>query len=415
MLGTLLDTPGNARHALRVAPVIAVAAMVALAACDSAITSSATSDSAVTPSATSDLGPSASAAAPSPEATRYVGPLILFTRSLTGDVLQTFTIGIDGSQETELTDARDCCGSWSPDGTMIIAPDKLASSRLLPATLRPDGTGYAVHTIGPSTLNLAPAGWSPDGTMILYEGWDDTDPSRTGIYVSEGLTDAPPIQVTHAPVHDIALDWSPDGTRILLIQVTRCAEGDCEGGNLFVVDTDGSNLIRLNPKGTLVACCRPASWSPDGTHVAFGAQRLNAAGVADFTSSAVYVAEADGSRVKAITEPGAFTEGAEWSPDGDWIVFNKKSGTVGVKGSDLYLVHPDGSGLNAITTEGAAGKSDQFGAVWSPDGTSLLFSVVPGGPVKRGDLWTVALDGTGLTRLTEFPAQYWGYSWQPQD
>jgi Tol biopolymer transport system component len=298
-----------------------------------------------------------------------------------------------------------------------MVPDELAASRLLPATLNADGTSYAVHSIGPPTLNLGPAGWSPDGNKVAFEGWDDTDPTRTGLYVSEGstLTEAVPVQVTQAPVHDIPLAWSPDGTRLLLIQVTRCPEGDCDGGDLYVVDSDGSDLIRLNPEGTFVACCGPASWSPDGTQVTFGAPSLDDAGVADLTKAAVYVAEADGSRVEAITEPGAFTEAARWSPNGDWIVFNKKSGPIGVKGSDLYLIHPDGSGLHAITTEGAAGTSDQGGAVWSPDGTRLLFTSVPGGPVKLGDLWIVDFDGTGLTQLTHTRAQYDGYSWQPWD
>jgi Tol biopolymer transport system component len=345
-------------------------------------------------------------------------PLILFTRTMPADDRpRTFTIGVDGSHMTELTDVRDCCGSWSPDGTMITVPDALAASRLLPATVKPDGTGYAVHRIGSPTVNLPATAWSPDGSKIVFEGWDDTDASRTGIYVSEGLSlaEAAPVQITQPPIHDIPLEWSRDGTRLLLIRVTPCPEGDCDGGDLYVVDSDGSDLIRLNPEGTLAPCCGPASWSPDGTQVAFGAVSQNAAGAPDFTRSAVYVAEADGSRVEAITEPGAFTEAARWSPDGDWIVFNKKSGPVGVKGSDLYLVHPNGSGLSAITTEGAAGKSDQVGAVWSPDGTRLLFIVVPGGPVKRGDLWIVDLDGTDLTRLTDTPAQYLGYSWQPRD
>ncbi len=384
---------------------ISIGAMIAIAACDSA----------ASPSTTSDVGPSATAVPPSPEATRDRGPLILFTRTKTGNDIRTFTIGIDGSGETELTEVHDCCGSWSPDGTMISVPDKLASSRLVPATVHADGTSYSVHGIGLPTVNLAPVGWSPDGDGFLFEGWDDTDSSRTGVYVSEGfdLAGAVPVQITTAVLHDIALEWSPDGTRLLLIQVTRCVENDCEGGDLYVADSDGSGLIRLNPEGTIVTCCSPASWSPDGTHVAFGALGLDAAGVGDQTRSAVYVAKADGSRVEAITEAGAFTEGAHWSPNGDWIAFNKKSGPVGVKGSDLYLIRPDGSGLHAITTAGAAGTSDQVGPVWSPDGTRLLFTVVPAGPVKRGDLWTVELDGTGLTQLTDTPAQYWGYSWQP--
>jgi Tol biopolymer transport system component len=182
-----------------------------------------------------------------------------------------------------------------------------------------------------------------------------------------------------------------------------------------VVDADGSHLSRLSPEGTFDSCCGPASWSPDGTQVTFGAPRLDAAGKPNFTTSAVYVAAADGSRVEAITDVGAFTEAARWSPDGEWIVFNKKSGPIGVKGSDLYLVHPDGSGLVAITTGGSDGLSDQGGAVWSPDGTRLLFTSVPGGPVKRGDLWIVDVDGADLAPLTDSPAQYWGYSWQPQN
>ena len=333
------------------------------------------------------------------------------------DEVETFTVGIDGSHLTELTDVHDCCGSWSPDGMIISVPDTLASSRLLPATLNADGTGYAVHNIGLPTVNLAPGGWSRDGERFLFEGWDDTEPRRTGVYVAEGfdLAEAAPVQITQADLHDIALKWSPDGTRLLLIQVTRCPEGDCDGGDLYAVDSGGSDLIQLNPEGTFVSCCDPASWSPDGTQVTFGAQSLNAEAAADYTRSAVYVAEADGSGVEAITDPGAFTEGAQWSPNGDWIVFNKKSGPIGVNGSDLYLIHPDGSGLHAITAEGAAGKSDQVGAVWSPDGGRLLFTSVPGGPVKRGDLWIVDVDGTGLTQLTDTPAHYFGYSWQPQD
>ena len=351
----------------------------------------------------------------SPEATRGKVPLILFTRSRGEDEALTFTIGIDGSRETQLTDVHDCCGSWSPDGTIIVVPDELAESRVLPATVKPDGTAYMVHRIGPPTLNLGFGGWSPDGTKTVFEAWDDTDPNRTGIYVSEGfsLAKAVPVQITHAKRHDIGLGWSPDGTRLLLIQVTRCPAGDCDGGDLYVVDSDGSDLIRLSPKGTFVACCGPASWSPDGTHVAFGGISLDAAGAPDFTTSAVYVAQSDGSGVKAITEPGAFTESAAWSPNGDWIVFNKKSGPVGVKGSDLYLIHPDGSGLKAITTGGAAGKSDQFNALWSPDGRRLLFDSVPGGPVKLGDLWVVDVDGTGVNQLTDAQAPVFGYSWQP--
>ena len=194
---------------MSVAPAIGAAALIALAACGPV----------ASPLSTNDVRPSASAVPQSPQTNRDMVPLIVFTRTMPVDDQRTFTIGIDGLQETELTDVNSCCGSWSPDGTIITVPDELAESRVLPATVNPDGTSYAVHSIGPPTLNLGPSGWSPDGNKFVFEGWDDTDPSRTGLYVSGGfsLTGAAPVQITKALLHDTALDWSPDGTRLLLI------------------------------------------------------------------------------------------------------------------------------------------------------------------------------------------------------
>jgi len=409
------STPRKPGRAASRALSISVTALIALSACGPAASPSATGGHGPSPSATSGPGPSPTAAAEASETRRGKVPLVLFTRNLGGSKAPTFTIGIDGSDETELTAVHDCCGTWSPDGTFIVVPDGVAESRVLPATIKPDGTGYVVHHIGPATLNLGFGGWSPAGTMTVFEAWDDTDASHTGIYVSKGfsLAKAVPVQITHAKRHDIGLGWSPDGTRLLLIQVSKCPDGDCDGGDLYVVNADGSRQTRLNPEGTFVSCCSPATWSPDGSQVAFGAQNLDSAGVRDFLRSAVYVARSDGSQVKAITGLSAFTEGAQWSPDGHWIAFNKKSGTVGVVGSDVYLIRPDGSGLKAITTGGSARESDNVGALWSPDGSRLLFDSVPGGAVKRGDLWIVNADGTGLTQLTDARAPVYGYSWQP--
>src|SRR6476620_1738366 len=131
---------------------ISVAALLALVACGPAVSPSATSVRGPSPSATSSIGASPSALARGPQASRGKVPLILFSRKLSEKDVRTFTIGIDGSQETELTDVHDCRGTWSPDGTTIAVPDA-ASSLVLSATVNADGTGYAVHALGPSTLN----------------------------------------------------------------------------------------------------------------------------------------------------------------------------------------------------------------------------------------------------------------------
>jgi Tol biopolymer transport system component len=53
-----------------------------------------------------------------------------------------------------------------------------------------------------------------------------------------------------------------------------------------------------------------------------------------------------------------------------------------------------------------------FAPVWSHDSQALLF-------VRREysadgtDLWTVNVDGTGLSQVTDLPAEYTGYRWLP--
>nr|NIR43688.1 hypothetical protein [Gemmatimonadota bacterium]NIT68259.1 hypothetical protein [Gemmatimonadota bacterium]NIW76789.1 hypothetical protein [Gemmatimonadota bacterium]NIY36836.1 hypothetical protein [Gemmatimonadota bacterium]NIY44875.1 hypothetical protein [Gemmatimonadota bacterium] len=52
---------------------------------------------------------------------------------------------------------------------------------------------------------------------------------------------------------------------------------------------------------------------------------------------------------------------------------------------------------------------------WSPDGSSLLLSVLGFGPGPNGytyEIYRLSADGSGLVRLTEGPRDYWT-SWSP--
>ena len=125
------------------------------------------------------------------------------------------------------------------------------------------------------------------------------------------------------------------------------------------------------------------------------------------------MAEADGSSVKAITEPGAFTESAGWSPNGDWIVFNKKSGPIGVKGSDLYLVRPDGSGLHAITTGSSPARATRSELSGRPTGAASSSIPYPGARSSAVICGWSTSTGPASPELTDARAPVFGYSWQP--
>jgi Tol biopolymer transport system component len=80
---------------------------------------------------------------------------------------------------------------------------------------------------------------------------------------------------------------------------------------------------------------------------------------------------------------------------------------------DVFVVHPDGTNLTPVTS--SSDGLGSFEAVWSPDGTRLLFGRSPDGDQFHFDLWIVNLDGTGLVRLTHTPAEYSAYEWASAD
>jgi Tol biopolymer transport system component len=95
------------------------------------------------------------------------------------------------------------------------------------------------------TLNLVPQAWSSDGTRIAFEGWDDSDPNRTGIYTARRADGADMKRVTTVTgrAHDMPLDYSPDGQKLVFYRAVR-AEPDFPidtGGSLCVVNVDGSD------------------------------------------------------------------------------------------------------------------------------------------------------------------------------
>jgi Tol biopolymer transport system component len=115
--------------------------------------------------------------------------------------------------------------------------------------------------------------WSPDGTRYLAGGWDDSDPSRVGLYALGSIDGDRLVRLTEpgAPPTDYPVGYSPDGSKVLFIREKE--PYDHSGPmNVFVVGKDGSGLVRLNPPGT-TSSLDGQSWSPDGEQVAFVASK----------------------------------------------------------------------------------------------------------------------------------------------
>ena len=90
------------------------------------------------------------------------------------------------------------------------------------------------------------------------------------------------------------------------------------------------------------------------------------------------------------TAPGN-RSGPSWAPDGSRIAYTR--GPPGPNGG-IWAINPDGSGEGPLVP----GLGEVWELAWSPDGTRIGFISDVGNTIQE-ELWTVGVDGSGLTQL----------------
>jgi dipeptidyl aminopeptidase/acylaminoacyl peptidase len=112
---------------------------------------------------------------------------------------------------------------------------------------------------------------------------------------------------------------------------------------------------------------------------------------------------ADGSKQTQITSQGTDNWGANWSPDGNRIVFHSSRD----RNWDIYVIHPDRSGEQRLTDDSAR----EFSPDWSPDGSQIVFVSEQDG---QFDVYIMNADGSDIRNLTNNHAlEYIFPKWSP--
>lgn len=268
-------------------------------------------------------------------------------------------------------------------------------------TVRANGTGLRRVTVPPTRQDLGGDSgpvWSPNGQRLVFERnlpyWGADRYRLASVPPKGGIAR----QLTRGP-YDAMPTFSPDGRRIAFVRLTR-SEADATV-SLYTVDRLGRHAAPLLSDGLDIS---PA-WSPDGKTIAFSRLADRSQPIEQAT---LYLADADGSHVRALGDVPVRGVSPAWSPDGSRIAFVSfadhngsacPAGTCTPNG-EIYVVAADGTGLTRLT----ATKADDEHPTWSPDGSRIAFA---SGFLLRSEghlpwLVTVPAGGGHATRIGRF-------------
>lgn len=246
---------------------------------------------------------------------------------------------------------------------------------------------------------------TPDGPRLAVIKWDVFE----GRFVLETVdrTGAQPLRLAGGgegkrPLPEIfeAPTWSPDGSKIAFVGVSRSLEGGARGDRLYVVGADGRGLRPL------LGTHGPTSavFSPDGNSIAFTRIRGHGA--------SIWLADLAGGAPRQLTAArrGQYLFPGSFSPDGSTLLATR---FVGRRPEEIVAVHLGTGEIESVLRRAST-------PVYSPDGTRL--ALLRWRPLRRrdgtrtetSDLFTIAADGTGLRRLTKTRYQDESFpSWNP--
>jgi len=239
---------------------------------------------------------------------------------------------------------RTTCGAFLKDGKHIIyASTHLGSGDCPPV---PDRSRYGNRYIWP-----------------LYESYDIFMADYNGKIVK---------QLTNTPGYDAEATISPDGKKMLF---TSIRDGDLD---LYIMDLKSGKTTRVT---NMLGYDGGAWFSPDGKKLIWRASRprtdeeikeykdLLKENLVAPTRMEVWVADADGSNARQVSNFGQANWAPAYMPDSKRIIFASNHEYMRGFPFNLYTMNEDGSNLLKVSKD----KGFDAFPMFSPDGRKIVF------------------------------------------